>query len=131
MVPSPDAISDPRVQTNSNSAEFSILGGCYKRNVKSGSDENFMAVPMSFSAKKLLNANTFFANANGTGETHLGPKPIRRNWRRPHKERQAVFLRRLGSVCFAARVQHSLRPCRFPVCMVATSQDSKKNHRAL
>ena len=68
MVPSPDAISEFRVQTNSNSAEFGrYSGGVINVTSKSGTNE-FHGSAYEFFRNKVLNANTFFANANGTGK---------------------------------------------------------------
>jgi hypothetical protein len=68
MVPSPDAISEFRVQTNSNSAEFGrYAGGVVNVTSKSGTNE-FHGSAYEFFRNKLLNANTFFANANSTGK---------------------------------------------------------------
>jgi hypothetical protein len=68
MVPSPDAISEFRVQTNSNSAEFGrYAGGVVNVMSKSGTNQ-FHGSAYEFFRNKVLNANTFFANANGTGK---------------------------------------------------------------
>jgi len=68
MVPSPDAVSEFRVQTNSNNAEFGrYAGGVVNVASKSGSNE-FHGSAYEFLRNKVLNANTFFANANGTGK---------------------------------------------------------------
>ena len=68
MVPSPDAISEFRVQTNSNSAEFGrYAGGVVNLTSKSGTNQ-FHGSAYEFFRNKVLNANTFFANANGTGK---------------------------------------------------------------
>ncbi|MGH9694336.1 MAG: carboxypeptidase regulatory-like domain-containing protein, partial [Bryobacteraceae bacterium] len=68
MVPSPDAISEFRVQTNSNSAEFGrYSGGIINVTSKSGTNA-FHGSAYEFFRNKVLNANTFFANANGTGK---------------------------------------------------------------
>jgi len=68
MVPSPDAISEFRVQTNSNSAEFGrYAGGIINVTSKSGTNE-FHGSAYEFFRNKVLNANTFFANANRTGK---------------------------------------------------------------
>jgi hypothetical protein len=68
MVPSPDAISEFRVQTNSNSAEFGrYAGGVINVTSKSGTNE-FHGSAYEFFRNKVLNANTFFANANGVGK---------------------------------------------------------------
>jgi hypothetical protein len=68
MVPSPDAISEFRVQTNSNSAEFGrYAGGVINVTSKSGTNQ-FHGSAYEFFRNKVLNANSFFANANGTGK---------------------------------------------------------------
>ncbi|HXB70910.1 MAG TPA: TonB-dependent receptor [Candidatus Acidoferrales bacterium] len=87
MVPSPDAISEFRVQTNSNSAEFGrYAGGVINVTSKSGTNE-FHGSAYEFFRNKVLNANTFFANANGTGKPAFtqnqygvtGGGPVRKN----------------------------------------------------
>ncbi len=68
MVPSPDAISEFRVQTNSNSAEFGrYAGGVINVTSKSGTNE-FHGSAYEFFRNRVLNANTFFGNATGTGK---------------------------------------------------------------
>jgi len=68
LVPSPDAVSEFRVQTNSNSAEFGrYAGGVVNVASRSGSN-GFHGSLYEFLRNKALNANTFFANANGTGK---------------------------------------------------------------
>jgi len=58
MVPSPDAISEFRVQTNSNSAEFGrYSGGVINVTSKSGTNE-FHGSAYEFFRNKVLNANT-------------------------------------------------------------------------
>jgi hypothetical protein len=68
MVPSPDAIAEFRVQTNSNSAEFGrYSGGIINISSKSGTNE-FHGSAYEFFRNTVLNANNFFANANKTGK---------------------------------------------------------------
>jgi len=87
MVPSPDAISEFRVQTNSNSAEFGrYAGGVVNVTSKSGTNE-FHGSAYEFFRNKVLNANTFFANANNTGKPSFtqnqygltGGGPVKKN----------------------------------------------------
>ncbi|HVW85805.1 MAG TPA: TonB-dependent receptor, partial [Bryobacteraceae bacterium] len=69
LVPSPDAVAEFRVQTNSNSAEYGrYAGGVVNVASKSGTNE-FHGSLYEFLRNRVLNANNFFANANGT------PKP--------------------------------------------------------
>ena len=68
LVPSPDAVSEFRVQTNSNSAEYGrYAGGVVNVASRSGTNQ-FHGVLYEFLRNRSLNANTFFANANGTGK---------------------------------------------------------------
>ena len=87
MVPSPDAISEFRVQTNSNSAEFGrYSGGVVNISSKSGTNK-FHGSAYEYFRNTVLNANLFFANANSTGKQPFkqnqygltGSGPIKRN----------------------------------------------------
>ena len=74
MVPSPDAVSEFRVQTNSNSAEFGrYSGGVINISSKSGTNE-FHGSAYEYFRNTDLNANNFFANA-----TRLGKTPFHQN----------------------------------------------------
>jgi hypothetical protein len=68
LVPSPDAVSEFRVQTNNNSAEYGrFTGGVINIASKSGSNE-FHGSVYEYLRNRSLNASNFFANANGAGK---------------------------------------------------------------
>lgn len=68
MVPSPESVSEFRVQTNSNSSEYGrYAGGVINISSKSGTNE-FHGSAYEYFRNTVLNANSFFANANGTGK---------------------------------------------------------------
>ncbi len=68
MVPSPEAVAEFRVQTNSNSSEYGrYSGGIINLSSKSGTNE-FHGSAYEFFRNTVLNANSFFANANGSGK---------------------------------------------------------------
>ena len=65
LVPSQDVVSEFRVQTNNNSAEYGrYTGGVINMASKSGSNE-FHGSAYEFLRNKVLNANNFFANRGG------------------------------------------------------------------
>ena len=67
LAPSPDVVSDFRVQTNSNNAEYGrYSGGVVNISSKSGTNQ-FHGSAYEFLRNRALNANNFFANANGLG----------------------------------------------------------------
>ena len=67
LVPSQDAVSEFRVQTNSNTAEYGrYTGGVVNMASKAGSND-FHGSSYEFLRNKVLNANNFFANKTGTG----------------------------------------------------------------
>lgn len=87
MVPSPDATSEFRVQTNSNSAEFGrYSGGVVNISSKSGTNE-FHGSAYEYFRNTVLNANSFFSNATGQGKVPFnqnqygltGGGPIKKN----------------------------------------------------
>ncbi|MFB3777195.1 MAG: TonB-dependent receptor domain-containing protein [Bryobacteraceae bacterium] len=87
MVPSPDAVAEFRVQTNSNSAEYGrYSGGVMNISSRSGTNE-FHGSAYEYFRNTVLNANGFFANANRTGKDPFkqnqygltGGGPIKRN----------------------------------------------------
>ncbi|HXJ42517.1 MAG TPA: carboxypeptidase-like regulatory domain-containing protein, partial [Bryobacteraceae bacterium] len=68
LVPSPDVVSEFRVQTSSNSAEFGrYAGGVINVASKAGSNQ-FHGSTYEYLRNRVLNANSFFANANNTGK---------------------------------------------------------------
>src|SRR5579871_2216905 len=87
MVPSPDAISEFRVQTNSNTAEYGrYSGGVINISSKSGTNE-YHGAAYEYFRNTDLNANLFFSNANGLGKAPFhqnqygldGGGPIKKN----------------------------------------------------
>jgi hypothetical protein len=68
LVPSQDAVSEFRVQTSSNGAEYGrYTGGVINMASKSGSNE-FHGGAYEFLRNKALNATDFFANSTGAGK---------------------------------------------------------------
>ena len=68
LIPSQDAVSEFRVQTNSNSAEFGrYTGGVVNMASRSGSNE-FHGSAYEFLRNKVLNAGNFFSNRDGAGK---------------------------------------------------------------
>jgi len=87
MVPSPDAVSEFRVQTNSNASEYGrYSGGIINMSSKSGTNE-FHGSGYEYFRNTVLNANSFFANANNSGKQPFkqnqwgltGGGPIKKN----------------------------------------------------
>ncbi len=87
MVPSPDAVSEFRVQTNSNSAEYGrYSGGVVNISSKSGSNQ-IHGSAYEYFRNTVLNANSFFSNATGQGKVPFkqnqygltGGGPIKKN----------------------------------------------------
>ncbi|MFB3778357.1 MAG: TonB-dependent receptor domain-containing protein [Bryobacteraceae bacterium] len=68
LIPSQDAVSEFRVQTNANSAEYGrYTGGVVNLASKSGTNE-FHGSAYEFLRNRALNAGTFFANKTGAGK---------------------------------------------------------------
>lgn len=68
LVPSPDVVSEFRVQTNNNSAEYGrFTGGVINIASKSGSNE-FHGSVYEYLRNRAVNAANFFANANRVGK---------------------------------------------------------------
>jgi hypothetical protein len=68
LVPMQEAVSEFRVQTNNNSAEYGrFTGGVINIASKSGSNE-FHGSAYEYLRNRSLNASTFFGNANKTGK---------------------------------------------------------------
>ena len=65
LTPSADAVSEFRVQTNSNSAEFGRFTGGVINIASKGGTNNFHGDGFEFFRGKQLNANDFFANRQG------------------------------------------------------------------
>jgi hypothetical protein len=65
LTPSADAVSEFRVQTNSNSAEFGRFVGGVINIASKGGTNNFHGSAFEFYRGKQLNANDYFANRNG------------------------------------------------------------------
>ena len=124
MVPSPDAIAEFRVQTNSNNAEFGrYSGGVINISSRSGTNQ-FHGSAYEYFRNDVLNATNFFANANNTGKPRIQAEPVRSHRRRAHQEEQDLFLRRMGSVSRPRGIAVTSRPCRFRKCITETSRTS-------
>jgi len=68
LVPSQDTVSEFRVQTNNNSAEYGrYTGGVINMASRSGSND-FHGALYEYLRNRSLNANTFFANKTGAGK---------------------------------------------------------------
>jgi hypothetical protein len=68
LIPSQDVVSEFRVQTNANSAEFGrYTGGVINLTSKSGSNE-FHGSAYEFLRNKVLNAGSFFSNRTGAAK---------------------------------------------------------------
>src|SRR5689334_21463129 len=68
LVPVPDAVSEFRVQTNNNSAEYGrYTGGVVNVASRSGSNE-FHGAAYEYLRNRSLNAASFFANRTGAGK---------------------------------------------------------------
>ena len=87
MVPSPDAIAEVRVQTNSNNSEYGrYSGGVINISSRSGTND-FHGAAFEYFRNTKLNANNFFANANNQGRQPFhqnqyglaGGGPIKKN----------------------------------------------------
>jgi hypothetical protein len=65
LIPSPEAVSEFRVQTNSNSAEFGRFTGGVINIASRGGTNNFHGSLYEYHRNKVLNANTFFGNRAG------------------------------------------------------------------
>jgi hypothetical protein len=87
MVPSPDAIAEFRVQTNSNNSEFGrYSGGVINISSRSGTNQ-FHGSAYEYFRNDKLNATNFFANANNTGKPAFkqnqygltGSGPVKKN----------------------------------------------------
>ena len=68
LIPAQDAVSEFRVQTNGNDAQYGrYSGGVINLTTKSGSNQ-FHGTAYEFLRNKVLNANTYFADATGTAK---------------------------------------------------------------
>jgi Carboxypeptidase regulatory-like domain len=65
LIPAPDSVSEFRVQTNSNSAEFGRFTGGVINIASRGGTNNFHGSLYEYWRNKVLNANTFFGNRAG------------------------------------------------------------------
>ncbi|MCU1329799.1 MAG: TonB-dependent receptor, plug, partial [Bryobacterales bacterium] len=68
LVPSQDAVSEFRVQTNSLSAEWGRYTGGVINLASKGGTNSFHGTAYEFLRNKVLNAGTFFGNATGAGK---------------------------------------------------------------
>ena len=93
MVPSPEAISEFRVQTNSNNSEYGRYGGgVVNISSKSGTNE-FHGSVYEYFRNTVLNANLLLRKREQHRKAAVQAKPVRRHLRRAHQEEQAVLLR--------------------------------------
>ena len=105
MVPSPDAVAEFRVQTNSNSSEYGrYSGGIINLSSKSGTNE-FHGSAYEYFRNTVLNANSFFNNANRTGKQPFKQNQYGLTGGGPISEEQNVFLCRLGRFSIASGIQ--------------------------
>jgi len=101
MAPSPDAVSEFRVQTNSNSAEYGrYSGGVINISSKSGTNE-FHGAGYEYFRNTDLNANLFFANATGQGKAPFHQNQYGLNGGGPIKKNKIFFF--AGWEAFASR----------------------------
>ena len=91
MVPSPDAIAEFRVQTNSNNAEFGrYSGGVINISSRSGTNQ-FHGSAYEYFRNDVLNATNFFANANNTGKPAFKQNQYGLNGGGPVKKNKIFF----------------------------------------
>jgi hypothetical protein len=101
MVPSPDSISEFRVQTNSNSAEFGrYSGGVINITSKSGTNE-YHGAAYEYFRNTDLNANLFFSNATGQGKAPFHQNQYGLNGGGPVKKNKIFFF--AGWEAYASR----------------------------
>ena len=98
MVPSPDAIAEFRVQTNSNNAEFGrYSGGVINISSRSGTNQ-FHGSAYEYFRNDVLNATNFFANANNTGKPAFKQNQYGLTGGGPVKKNKIFFFAGMGSV---------------------------------
>ena len=91
MVPSPDAIAEFRVQTNSNNAEFGrYAGGVINISSRSGTNQ-LHGSAYEYFRNDVLNATNFFANANNTGKPAFKQNQYGLNGGGPVKKNRIFF----------------------------------------
>src|SRR4051794_4463908 len=91
LVPSQDIVSEFRVQTNNNSAEYGrFSGGVINIASKSGSND-FHGSAYEFFRNKVLNAGTFFANATGQGKPAFNQNQFGGTFSGPIKKDKTFF----------------------------------------
>jgi hypothetical protein len=96
MVPSPDAIAEFRVQTNSNNAEFGrYAGGVINISSRSGSNQ-FHGSGYEYFLNDVLKLRTS-SQCNNT-ESRIQAEPVWSERRRARQKEQNLCLRRMGSV---------------------------------
>ncbi len=122
MVPSPDAISEFRVQTNSNSAEFGrYAGGIVNVTSKSGTNE-FHGSAYEFFRNKVLNCQYFLRQRQ---RHRVSRHLLRTSTDLPAADRSRKTRSSSsppGKVMTPARDLLSWRPCRSRPCIAATSR---------
>ena len=125
MVPSPDAISEFRVQTNSNSAEYGrYAGGVINITSKSGTNQ-FHGSAYEYFRNKVAERQHLLRQRQWHRKAAVYPEPVRRHGRGADQEEQDLLLRRLGRLCLAPGSQFTWRPCRFRPCIPETSRATR------
>ena len=125
MVPSPDAISEFRVQTNSNSAEFGrYSGGVINISSKSGTNE-FHGGAYEYLPQHRPERQPLLLQRDRSGKAAVPPEPVRPRRRRAHEEKQDLLLRRLGRLMPHAREPITWGPCRFRPCITEISRATR------
>ena len=121
MVPSPDAVSEFRVQTNSNSAEYGrYSGGVINITSKSGTNQ-YHGSAYEYFRNTDLNANLFFANATGQGKAPFHQNQYGLMVGGPIKKNK-IFFFAAGKLMPHARAPIISGPCRFRPCITETSR---------
>ena len=86
-----DVVQEFNVQTHNNTAEFGMYtGGVINMSTKSGTNA-FHGTAYEYVRNTVLDANSFFANRNNSGNAGLAPEPVWRQLWRTDQERQALL----------------------------------------
>ena len=97
MQPPPDAVSEFRVVTNNQSAEYGRAAGATVNVAYRSGTNQIHGDAWEFFRDTALNAETYFMPADGS-EAAAAPQPVRRHARRTAGAEQGVLLRRLRGV---------------------------------
>ena len=91
LTPSADAVSEFRIQTSNNTAEYGrYTGGVMNMASRSGTNE-FHGSAYEYFRNKVLNATNFFANKTGAGRAPFCRTSSARRWAERHQG-PAIFL---------------------------------------